>query len=59
MSLGEAAKPSFTKLSLKVSDFAVSMEEAPKPFVFEVVKVPKLEEVSHEMLVLRLPHVSY
>ena len=38
--------------------FAVFMGEATKPFLFEVVKVSKLEEVSHEMLVFRLPHVS-
>ena len=28
------------------------------PFLFEVVKASKLEDVSHEMLVFRLPHVS-
>ena len=58
VSMGEAAKPSFTKVSLKVSGFAVSMGEATKPFLFEVVKVSKLMEVSNEMLVFRLPHVS-
>ena len=39
------------------SGFAVSMGEAAKPLLFEVVEVSKLEEVSHEMLVFRLPHV--
>ena len=58
--MGEAAKPSLTEaeVSLKVSGFAVSMGEATKPFLFEVVKVSKLEEVSHEMPVSRLPPVS-
>ena len=102
MSIGEAAKPSLTKVSLKLSGFAVFktfpfrscqsvkiggglarnfrfqaptclllslwlsdflwlrpfMGEAAKPFLFEVVKVSKLEEVSHEMLAFKLPHVS-
>ena len=56
--MGEAAKPSFTQVSLKDSGFAVSMGEASKSFLFEAVKVSKLEDVSHEMLVLKLPHVS-
>ena len=55
MSMGEAAKPSLMKVSLKVSGFAVSMGEAIRPFLFDVVKVSKLEEVSHEMLVFRAP----
>ena len=45
-------------MSLKVSGFAVSLGEATKPFLLEVVKVSKLEEVSHELLVATLPHVS-
>ena len=49
VSIGEAAKLSFAKVSLKVSGFAVSMEEATKPLLFEVVKVSKLEEDWHEM----------
>ena len=57
MSMGEAAKPSLTKVSLKVSGFAVSMGEATKSFLFEVVKMLKLEDVSHEMLVFGLSHV--
>ena len=40
------------------SGFAVSMGEATKRVVFEGVNVSKLEEVDHEMLVLRLPRVS-
>ena len=44
-------------LSLWLScSVAVPMERAAKPR--ECVKVPKMEEVSHEMLVLTLPHVS-
>ena len=58
MSIGEAAKPSLTKMSLKVSGFPISMGKAIKPFLFEVVKVSKFEEVSHEMLNFKLPHVS-
>ena len=58
MSMGEAAKLLFSKVSLKVSGFAVSIGEATNPFLFEVVKASKLEDVSHEMLVFRLPHVS-
>ena len=34
------------------------MAEAVKPFLFKVVKVSELEDVSHEMLVLRFQHVS-
>ena len=34
------------------------MGEAAKPLLFEVVEVSKLEEVSHEMLLVRLLHVS-
>ena len=41
-----------------LSGFAVSMGEAAKRVVFEGVNVSKLKEVSHEMLVLRLPRVS-
>ena len=37
---------------------AVSMGEAPKPFLFEGFQLSKLEEVSHEMLVLLLPRAS-
>ena len=37
VSMGEAAKPLFTKVSLKVCSFAVSIAEATKAFVFEVV----------------------
>ena len=55
--MGEAARPSLRKVLLNVSGFAVSMGEAAKPLLFEVVEVSKLEEVSHEMLVFRLPHV--
>ena len=40
------------------SGVAVSMGEAAKRVVFDGVKVSKLEEVSYQMLVLRLPHVS-
>ena len=40
------------------SDVAVTMVEAAKRVVFDRVKVSKLEEVSYEMLVLTLPHVS-
>ena len=59
MSIGKVAKHSFTKVSLVlVSGFAMSIREATKPFLFEVVKVSKSEEVSQEMLVFRLPHVS-
>ena len=58
VSIGEAAKLSFAKVSLEVSGFAVSMGEAAKPFLVEVVKVSKLEEDWHEMLIFRLPHVS-
>ena len=51
--------PTYLLLSLWLSySFAVSMGEATKPFLFEVVKVSKLEEVSQEMLVFRLPHIS-
>ena len=57
VSMGEAAKPSLTKVSLKVSGFAVSMGDAIKTFLFDVVKVSNLEVISYEMLVLRLPHV--
>ena len=57
MSMGEAAKPSLTNVSLKVSGFAVSMGEATKSFLFELVKVSKLKDVSQEMLVFKLPHV--
>ena len=39
------------------SGFAVSMREATKPGLFEVVEVSNLEEVSHEMLAFRLPDV--
>ena len=34
--------------------FAVSIEEAATPFIVQCVKVSKLEEVSHEMLVVML-----
>ena len=44
-------------VSLRVSGFTVSMGEAAKPYVSEGVKVSKLEEVSQEMLVLRLARV--
>ena len=40
------------------SGVAVSMVEAPKRVVVDRVKVSKLEEISYEMLVLTLPHVS-
>ena len=40
------------------SDVAVTMVEAAKRVVFDRVHVSKLEEVSYEMLVLTLPHVS-
>ena len=40
------------------SAVAVTMVEAAKRVVFDRVKVSKLEEVSYEMLVLTLPHVS-
>ena len=40
------------------SGVAVTMVEAAKRVVFDRVKVSKLEEVSYEMLVLTLPHVS-
>ena len=40
------------------SRVAVSMGEAGKLVVFEGVKVSNWEEVSHEMLFLRLPRVS-
>ena len=40
------------------SDVAVTMVEAAKRVVVDRVKVSKLEEVSYEMLVLTLPHVS-
>ena len=40
------------------SGFAVSLGEAAKLSFFEGFQVSKLEEVSHEMLVLMLPHVS-
>ena len=43
-------------VSSRVSGFALSMGEAAKPLLFEGVKVPKLEEVSHEMLLLMLQH---
>ena len=56
-SMGEAAKPSLGKVSLNVSGFAVSMGEATKPLPIEVVEVSKLEDVSHDMFVFRLPHV--
>ena len=55
--MGEASRPSLRKVLLNVSGFAVSMGEAAKPLLFEVVEVSKLEKVSHEMLVVRLPHV--
>ena len=55
--MGEAAQPSLAKVSLNVPGFAVSMGEAAKPLLFEVVEVSKLEEVSHEMLVCKLPDV--
>ena len=40
------------------SDVAVTMVEAAKRVVFARVKVSKLKEVSYEMLVFTLPHVS-
>ena len=40
------------------STVAVTMAEAAKRVGFDRVKVSKLEEVSYEMLVLTLPHVS-
>ena len=40
------------------SGVAVTMVEAAKRVVFDRVKVSKLEEVSYEMLVFTLPHVS-
>ena len=39
-------------------EVAVSVGEAAKPFLFEGVNMSRLEEVSHEMLVLTLPHLS-
>ena len=57
VSIGEAANPSLGKILLNVSGFAVSMGEAAKPWLFEIVEVSKVEDVSHEMLVFRLPHV--
>ena len=57
--MGQAAKASFGKVLLIVSGVAVSMREATKPLLFEVVKVSKFEEVSHEMVVFRLRHVSF
>ena len=54
----EAAKHSSTKVSLKMFGFTMSLGETIKPFLFEVVKVSKLEKVSHEMLVLQAPSCS-
>ena len=34
------------------------MGEATKPFLFDVVKMSKVEEVSHEIVVLALQHVA-
>ena len=46
-------------LSLWLSSaFAVSMGETAKLVVFEGVSISKLEDISHEMLVLTLPLVS-
>ena len=45
-------------VSSGVSAFAVSMEEAAKPFVVQCVKMLRLKEVSHEMRVLKLQHVE-
>ena len=45
-------------MSFCSSAIAVTMVEAAKRVVFDRVKVSKLEEVSYEMLVLTLPHVS-
>ena len=41
-----------------VSRVAVSMGEAAKLVAFKSVKVSNLEDVSHVMLVLMLPHAS-
>ena len=41
-----------------LSGFPMSMGEAAKRVVFEGFNVSNLKEVSHEMLLLRLPRVS-
>ena len=54
---GSLAQMMLSRVSLRVSGCAVSMGEAAKAFVWEGVKVSKLEEVSHEMLVWKFARV--
>ena len=56
--MGKVAAGLFLSCPLLSSDVAVTMVEAAKRVVLHRVQVSKLEEVSYEMLVLTLPHVS-
>ena len=56
--MGKVARRVILSCPCLSSAVAVTMVEAAKRVVFDRVKVSKLEEVSYEMLVLTLPHVS-